>query len=194
MPGRGRLVVLAVVGLGLALAAGYAFHARGEPTRPAVASAVTSEPVAAQVERSEPVARAPRAPLPEPDPAPAPRERSVEAAEAEPSPAPAPAGTGRAQNADDLNAAMRAVRITVYTTDWCPHCTRAKDWLRANNIAYTERNVETSESARRERDLLNPRRGVPTADIDGTVLVGFGEANWSRAIARATQRRLEQRR
>ncbi|MCK6534827.1 MAG: glutaredoxin family protein [Polyangiaceae bacterium] len=88
---------------------------------------------------------------------------------------------------------MRAVRITVYSTTWCPHCTRARNWLRANGIAHTELDVEASAAARRERDRINPRGGVPTVDIDGEVLTGFGEANWSRAIARATQRRLEQR-
>jgi hypothetical protein len=52
--------------------------------------------------------------------------------------------------------------------------------------------VEQSESARRERDQLNPKGGVPTVDIDGRVLTGFGEQNWSRAIASATQKRLGQ--
>lgn len=66
-------------------------------------------------------------------------------------------------------------------------------WLRANNLRHTEYDVEASESARRERDRIGPRRSVPKADIDGEVLTGFGEQSWSAAIARATQRRLEKR-
>lgn len=90
-------------------------------------------------------------------------------------------------------AARRSVRVTLYTTAWCPHCTRARNWLRANDIKFTEHDIEQSASARRERDRVNPRGGVPTADIDGQVLVGFGEQDWGRAMASAAQRRLEGR-
>lgn len=99
----------------------------------------------------------------------------------------------RAPNAEKLQAALGEVSVTIYTTTWCPHCTRARAWLRANDLRHTEYDVEASESARRERDRIGPRRGVPTADIDGEVLTGFGEQSWSAAIARATQRRLEKR-
>lgn len=96
-------------------------------------------------------------------------------------------------SAEDLAAALRSVRVTVYTTSWCPQCTRARNWLRANGIAHTDRDIEASESARRDRDRIAQKKGVPTVDIDGEVLTGFGEQSWSRAIARATERRLHQR-
>ncbi len=99
----------------------------------------------------------------------------------------------RAPGPEDLKAARRSVRVTVYTTSWCPHCTRARNWLRANEINFAEHDIEQSASARRDRDRINPQGGVPTVDIDGQVLTGFGEQNWERAIASAAQRRVESR-
>ena len=91
----------------------------------------------------------------------------------------------------DLRAALQSVKITLYTTNWCPHCTRARRWLQQNSIAFTEYDVEKSPTAKREHRRLVPGGGVPTLDIDGIVLTGFNEQRVGKAIARATQRRLE---
>lgn len=194
-----------VVGVCLAIGVAYAVLRPTDTPRPS-ASVPAAEPAAAEPGAQRPARPAPERPPPadrgaEAGSGPPPREPEGGSGPAPREPAvveervgsPRPTATERAPSADDLQAAMRAVRITVYSTTWCPHCTRARNWLRANGIAHTELDVEASAAARRERDRINPRGGVPTVDIDGEVLTGFGEANWSRAIARATQRRLEQR-
>jgi glutaredoxin 3 len=100
----------------------------------------------------------------------------------------------REEDADrrrELETAMHRVSIRVYSAQWCPHCTEAKAWLTANRYAYTELDVEASDSNRRAQRVLNPRGGVPTIDVEGEVLVGFGASHLDGAIRRAAQRRVQ---
>jgi glutaredoxin 3 len=91
----------------------------------------------------------------------------------------------------DLEAAMRQVPIRMYTTSWCPVCTKAKIWMTANRIAFAEFDVEASDANRRAQRALNPQGGVPTIDVDGEVLVGFGPSSIESAIRHAAERRLD---
>ncbi|HMI85600.1 MAG TPA: glutaredoxin domain-containing protein [Polyangiaceae bacterium] len=107
---------------------------------------------------------------------------------AKPGPAPARATNG-VRSEGELRAAMRRVSVTMYSTEWCPVCTRARTWLRANGVSFEERDVDKSESARRTQLALNPKGGVPTIDIDGEVLIGFGAPHMQGALRRAAERR-----
>jgi glutaredoxin len=80
------------------------------------------------------------------------------------------------------------VNIIVYTTDWCPVCKRAKAWMKAQGIAYEERNVEGSREYGRAMHAINPRGSVPTFDVDGDILIGFNENGLVEAMTRAAQR------
>jgi len=42
---------------------------------------------------------------------------------------------------------------------------------------------------RRRQWSLNPKGGVPTIDIDGEVLIGFGAEHMQEALRRAAERR-----
>lgn len=84
---------------------------------------------------------------------------------------------------------MRKVQIKVYMTTWCPVCTKARRWLTANGYRFTEYDVERSPDARRTQQRLNPKGGVPTMDIEGTVLTGFS----AQAIERALRSRAERK-
>jgi glutaredoxin len=94
----------------------------------------------------------------------------------------------------DLSEALRSVQIKMYSASWCSHCTEARNWMRANKIAFSEYDVETNSAAKAEQRRINPKGGVPTLDVDGQVLVGFSEESLGHAIAQATQRRLKDRR
>lgn len=88
------------------------------------------------------------------------------------------------------SAAQRAqVRVTIYTTRWCPVCAHARGWLRARGIPYEERDVETDPGAAARWGSLNPARTVPVADVDGRVLVGFVQDEWREAVDAAAHRR-----
>jgi len=79
----------------------------------------------------------------------------------------------------------------MYSTDWCPSCKNARAWFRANGIPVNDRNVEESESAHRAQLALNPRGTIPTIDVDGEVIVGFGPEHMENVLRRAAQRRAQ---
>jgi glutaredoxin 3 len=56
---------------------------------------------------------------------------------------------------------MTQPEVTVYTSDWCPYCQRAKGLLAQKNIAFNEINVEQDEKFREEMITRSNRRTVP---------------------------------
>lgn len=63
--------------------------------------------------------------------------------------------------------------IKVYTTDSCPWCVKAKNYLKSKNIAFEELNVAEDMDARQEMVQKSRQMGVPVLDINGTVIIGF---------------------
>ena len=58
--------------------------------------------------------------------------------------------------------------VTMYTTNWCPDCWRAKSFLKERGIPYHEVNIERDPSA--EAIVVranNGKRSVPTLEIAG---------------------------
>lgn len=91
-----------------------------------------------------------------------------------------------------LADASRVVSIEMYSATWCPSCGRAKAWMREQNIAFHEIDVDQRAGAMAQLQMLNPRRTLPTFDVDGEVLVGFQEPRLRVAIeagARAARAR-----
>jgi len=62
--------------------------------------------------------------------------------------------------------------ITMYTTDWCPDCWRAKKVMDSLQVAYTEINISNDEEAiEMVIRLNNGNRSVPTIVFpDGSVM------------------------
>jgi glutaredoxin len=142
-----------------------------------------AEPAAQPPSRfsSPPAYRSTDAPShPEPDPSAA-------------APAPVDAPAARAPDPEEqerrLRVARRRVDITMYSTSWCPRCTEARDYMRANGISFIERDVDDNPAARRRYVDLNPRKSVPTFEIDDEVLVGFSPAGLERTLDRAARTR-----
>ena len=63
--------------------------------------------------------------------------------------------------------------IKVYTTDSCPWCVKAKNYLKSKDIAFEELNVAEDMDARQEMVQKSRQMGVPVLDINGTVIIGF---------------------
>jgi len=64
-------------------------------------------------------------------------------------------------------------RIVVYTSDSCPWCNKAKDYLKGLKIPFKEVNVSRNQA---EADKLVKRTGqtgTPQLDINGKYVVGF---------------------
>jgi glutaredoxin 3 len=67
-------------------------------------------------------------------------------------------------------------KVEVYTTTYCPFCTRAKSLLKSKNIPFVEIDV-TDDDALREKmiELSGGRRSVPEIFINGKIVGGFDE-------------------
>lgn len=63
--------------------------------------------------------------------------------------------------------------VKVYSTNSCPWCVKAKNYLKSVNIEFEEFNVQEDMEARDEMINKSKQMGVPVLDINGTVIVGF---------------------
>ncbi|HWA78402.1 MAG TPA: glutaredoxin [Polyangiaceae bacterium] len=90
-----------------------------------------------------------------------------------------------------LTNAVRATPIVMFSTDWCPVCSRARAFLSANGMSYTERDIDHDERAREELKRRTGKSSIPTLEIDGKLLTpGFSEQAVMAAVAASVQRRL----
>ena len=51
--------------------------------------------------------------------------------------------------------------VTVYVSDWCPYCQRAKSLLERKQVIFSEINVEDDPKLREEMVARSNRRTVP---------------------------------
>jgi len=65
--------------------------------------------------------------------------------------------------------------ITVYTTDPCSFCTRAKALLKQRGLAYDEVNLAKDPSGRAKLVEVTGMMSFPQVVIDGEVVGGFIE-------------------
>jgi glutaredoxin len=68
----------------------------------------------------------------------------------------------------------RVGAITMYSTSWCVHCKRARNFFAANHITYTEVDVEASEAGKRDFKELGGG-GVPLILVGDKAMRGFDE-------------------
>jgi mycoredoxin len=58
--------------------------------------------------------------------------------------------------------------VTMYTTQWCPDCRRAKSFLKERGVAFREVNIDEDESAEEIVIRANDgKRVVPTLEAGG---------------------------
>lgn len=67
------------------------------------------------------------------------------------------------------------MNVTIYTTDWCPFCARAKKLLDSKSIAYDEIDVEKTPNAREEMESRAGSHTVPQIFIDDAAIGGCDE-------------------
>jgi glutaredoxin 3 len=51
--------------------------------------------------------------------------------------------------------------VTLYTSDWCPYCRRARDLLTQKNVVFSEVNIEDEPKFREEMIARSNRGTVP---------------------------------
>lgn len=66
-----------------------------------------------------------------------------------------------------------AKSIIIYSTPTCHFCHMAKDFLKENNIPFTDYDVQTDLEKRQEMVAKSGGMAVPVFDIDGEIIVGY---------------------
>ena len=56
---------------------------------------------------------------------------------------------------------MSQPAVTVYVSDWCPYCRRAKDLLAQKSLTFDEINVDDDPKFREQMIARSNRRTVP---------------------------------
>jgi glutaredoxin len=79
------------------------------------------------------------------------------------------------------------VQITMYSTDWCGVCQRARAYMRDKRIPFREFDIDLDEQARVRAHALNPKGSVPTITIDKELLIGFSPDSLEAHISRAAR-------
>lgn len=64
-------------------------------------------------------------------------------------------------------------KVIVYSTKTCPYCRLAKEFLKQNNIEFTDYDVGENREKLEEMIKKSGQMGVPVIDIDGEIIVGF---------------------
>lgn len=62
--------------------------------------------------------------------------------------------------------------VTIYTSNSCSYCVAAKDYLKEKGVEYSEKNIQTDPTARKEL-MQKGHMGVPVIIVDGEEIVGF---------------------
>jgi len=65
--------------------------------------------------------------------------------------------------------------IKVYSTPSCPYCVTLKNFLKEHNIQFEDIDVSQNEIAQKEMIEKSGQMGVPVADIDGEIVIGFDQ-------------------
>lgn len=74
-------------------------------------------------------------------------------------------------------------KVEIYSTPTCFYCNEAKQYFTEHHVAYTEYNVATDLSKRREMVEKSGQMGVPVIAIDGAIVVGFDEKQLKQMLA-----------
>ena len=78
-------------------------------------------------------------------------------------------------------------KVAIYSTPTCGYCDMAKDFLKENNVEYTEYDVGVDEKRRNEVIEKTGQMGVPVIMIDDgsaepEVIIGFDKARISESL------------
>ena len=91
----------------------------------------------------------------------------------------APVSTSPSTAQAEPNSA-EAPKVVLYGTTWCGYCKKAKSYFRANNIAFTEYDIEKSASAKRDFKRMGGG-GVPLILVGEKRIRGFSPSKFAKA-------------
>ena len=74
------------------------------------------------------------------------------------------------------------VKVLFYYAWWNPECTKARALLQSLGVSITEYDIAREPARAEEMVAKSGQKGVPVIDIEGILLVGFGESSIREAV------------
>lgn len=72
-----------------------------------------------------------------------------------------------------IDEARAAIKVTMFSAQWCTICEPARFYLQAAGVDFEERRIDIDDEADRSLAKINAAKTVPTFTIDEHVLVGY---------------------
>ena len=72
--------------------------------------------------------------------------------------------------------------VVIYSTPTCHFCHAAKEFFKANNVAYSEHDVASDVEKRREMMDKSGQMGVPVIIIGDELIIGFDKPKISQLL------------
>ena len=79
---------------------------------------------------------------------------------------------------------MSEPKVVVYSTGWCPYCTRARELLKSKGVEFEDIDVEARPEARAEMTVRSGRRTVPQIFVGDTHVGGCDDLHELEASGR----------
>ena len=73
-------------------------------------------------------------------------------------------------------------KVTVYSTQACPYCHYAKDFLKENKVAFEDIDVSKDRKKAQEMIEKSGQMGVPVIEIGDKIIVGFNKEEIKKAL------------
>lgn len=74
--------------------------------------------------------------------------------------------------------------VNVYTTQTCPWCHRAKEYLTQKGVPFTDYDVSRDREKAREMIKKSGQMAVPVIEVGGEIIVGFNQAKLDELLAK----------
>ena len=74
-------------------------------------------------------------------------------------------------------------QLTIYTAEWCGYCTKAKNFMRRENIAFREFDIEKSREGKMRYKQFNVK-SIPLFTLNKERMAGFSEKRLLEMIKR----------
>jgi len=73
-------------------------------------------------------------------------------------------------------------KVKVYSTQFCPYCVSLKQFLKKHNVDFEDIDVTKDKKLQDEMIEKSGQMGVPVADIDGEIIIGFDKTKIAKLL------------
>mgnify|MGYP005819500021 CR=1 FL=1 len=86
----------------------------------------------------------------------------------------------------DFGLKTKSNRVTMYSTQWCPYCAKARKYFAEHNIAYIEKDIDQSSKAKKEYIKFGGT-GIPVIFAGNLRMNGFSAKSFAKLYKKAKQ-------